>query len=84
MRENKTLRDVVFEVDGKAIIPLYDVPHLLKGMRSNLLTKDFKYTMENKEKCAKWQHISDLYENNPSYKGLKMITKLSFYFIVIK
>lgn len=30
----------VFLVQGQEIIPVYDVPYLLKGLRNNLLTKD--------------------------------------------
>ena len=29
-----------FELDGEEVIPLYDVPHLIKTIRNNLLEKD--------------------------------------------
>lgn len=35
-----------FIVDGQEIIPLYDPPHLLKGMRNNLLNKELHFTVE--------------------------------------
>lgn len=76
-RRNIEFNNSVFEIEGKEIIPLYDVPHLLKGMRNNLLTKNLKFTMDGEVKVAKWEHIMQLYENNPTYKGLKMIKNLT-------
>ncbi|CAG4948422.1 unnamed protein product [Colias eurytheme] len=79
LRKNVSLRTSTFEVDGKQIIPLYDVPHLLKGIRNNLLTKNLKVTIGGEEKIVKWEHITQLYENNPTYKGLKIIKNLTEY-----
>lgn len=39
LRNNKILKHSIFEVEGKTVIPLYDLPHLLKGLRNNLITK---------------------------------------------
>lgn len=77
LRRNECHRDSVFEIDGKQVIPLYDVPHLLKGLRNNLLTKNLKFTIEGQEKIAKWEHITQLYVNNPTYQGLKLIKNLT-------
>lgn len=77
LRKSMTLRHNIFEIEGKGVIPLYDLPHLLKGLRNNLLTKNLKYVMDGKEKVAKWDHIKMLYENNPAYKGLKLIKNLT-------
>ncbi|CAH2088734.1 unnamed protein product [Euphydryas editha] len=77
LKRNEILKHSVFEVEGKCVIPLYDVPHLLKGLRNNLITKNLKYTMDGQEKLAKWEHIKTLYENSPTYKGLKLIKKLT-------
>lgn len=73
LKKNLDLHDAIFEVNGEKIIPLYDVPHLLKGLRNNLMSKDLVYTMENKKRVAKWDHIMQLYNNTPSYKGLRLI-----------
>lgn len=65
LRKGKEWRHEFFDIDGHKIIPLYDVPHLLKGLRNNLLSKDLKYTDfgdNNKEKIAKWQYFEMLYE----------------------
>lgn len=48
-----------FEVEDMEIIPLYDPPHLIKGIRNNLLTKDLIISGENNEpdKIASWDVI---------------------------
>lgn len=76
-KAGKKARDGVFEVDDEEVIPLFDVPHLLKGMRNNLLNKNLKYIMDGTERVAKWDHILKLYENNPTYKGIRLIKKLT-------
>lgn len=76
-RRNIDFNNSVFEIEGKQIIPLYDVPHLLKGMRNNLLTKNLKFKIDGQVKVAKWEHIMQLYENNPTYKGLRIIKNLT-------
>lgn len=60
--ETKEIHKKVFEIDGKEIIPLYDPPHLIKGIRDNLLSKDLKFIIDKKEKLAKWDHILKLYD----------------------
>lgn len=52
-----------FLINNKEIVPLYDVPHLIKGIRNNLLTKDLHYEDEDGvRKVATWKHIVNLYE----------------------
>ncbi|KAF7286869.1 hypothetical protein GWI33_003440 [Rhynchophorus ferrugineus] len=50
-----------FQVNGEKIIPLYDIPHLFKGIRNNLLKKNLYIKLDNKLNIAKWEHIIDLY-----------------------
>ncbi|CAK1597794.1 unnamed protein product [Parnassius mnemosyne] len=64
-------------INDKKIVPLYDPPHLLKGIRNNLLEKNLRYTSDNIEKTAKWNHIKQLHEENPAYKGIRLVPKLS-------
>jgi DNA transposase THAP9 len=66
-----------FEVNDKEIIPLFDPPHLIKGIRNNLLTKDLVCVIDNERKTAKWEHIIQLYDENPSYKGIRLIKNLT-------
>lgn len=62
-RENKCFG---FLVNQEEIIPLYDVPHLFKGLRNNLLEKNLHFKMGNKEMVAKWEHVVTLYNLDAS------------------
>jgi len=42
-----------FDINDEEIIPIFDVPHLLKGLRNNLLTKYLYFTYENKDELDK-------------------------------
>ncbi|KAJ8913343.1 hypothetical protein NQ315_008733 [Exocentrus adspersus] len=50
-----------FILNGQDIIPLYDVPHLFKGLRNNLLTKHLHFKLNGQKKVAKWEHIIQFY-----------------------
>lgn len=43
LRKNKEFKSHAFEVNGQKIFPLFDTPHLLKGIRNNFLQKDIKF-----------------------------------------
>lgn len=77
IRSKKEWKNEMFEVNGDIIIPLFDPPHLIKGIRNNLMTKNLKYKMENKTKVAKWDHILRLHEENPAYKGIRLMKNLT-------
>lgn len=68
-----------FVIGGQEIIPLFDVPHLLKGLRNNLITKDLNFTYENKQKKASWKHVIQFYEfdKDQSTEGDRLVPKLS-------
>lgn len=38
------------------IVPLYDFPHLLKGVGNNLLTKELHFSVDGIQKVASWKH----------------------------
>ncbi|RVE41073.1 hypothetical protein evm_014276 [Chilo suppressalis] len=78
LRNGEELRQNTFVVNESEIIPLYDPPHLLKGIRNNLLNKKLIYTNELGKECtAKWEHLEMLYAENPAYKGLRLVPKLT-------
>lgn len=60
-REGKENELFGFLVNNKEIIPLYDVPHLFKGLRNNLLDKNLHFKIGDKKMVAKWDHIVTLY-----------------------
>jgi len=51
-----------FEIGGHDIVPLYDVPHLLKGLRNNLVSKDLNFEYEGKNHTASLKHIIQFYK----------------------
>lgn len=78
LRKEKEPKSNVILINDQEIIPLYDPPHLLKGIRNNLLNKNLKYTTkEGVTKTAKWSHIQLLYKENPGYKGIRLMPKLT-------
>ena len=54
-------------IDGKEIVHLYDFPHLMKGIRNNLLDKNLHFVQGKKEKIARWSHIEQLYEMDKQF-----------------
>ncbi|KAJ8913375.1 hypothetical protein NQ315_008767 [Exocentrus adspersus] len=51
-----------FEVNGRRIYPIFDPPHLLKGLRNNFIDKSIHFVKDSEIKTAKWEHIQRLYE----------------------
>lgn len=49
LRMGQELRENFFELNGHEIVPIYDPPHLIKGIRNNLLNKDLEYIKNGKE-----------------------------------
>lgn len=77
LRRGEEPKENIIIINGKEIVPLYDPPHLLKGMRNNLLNKDLQFEKDGTIKTAKWSHLRLLLKENPGYKGIKMIPKLT-------
>lgn len=79
VKKNIDKRSFGFEINNQEIVPLYDPPHLLKGIRNNLITKDLSYTMNGTRRTAKWKHIVDFYEIDKCRLdiGERMVPKLT-------
>lgn len=76
-----------YEIRGNIIIHCYDPPHLIKGIRNNLMTKNLKHRittrwnntpagskkniMKQKTRIATWDHVEGLYRST-----LRASTKL--------
>lgn len=59
------------------LVHIYDVPHLMKCIRNNLMTKDLMYDVDGIKKQAKWSHLVELYNVDsltPDYKMLPRLT----------
>ncbi|KAI4463288.1 cramped protein [Holotrichia oblita] len=67
-----------FLIDNTEIVPIYDPPHLLKGIRNNLFDNKciFKWR-NNKTETASWQDIRLLYELEEADQDFKMCNKLT-------
>ena len=56
------MRGEYFTVPGSdEIIPLFDPPHLLKGVRNGLLTHDLVCTIDGEQLTASWRHVQQMY-----------------------
>lgn len=58
-RSNKEYKGGFVEIGDINIFPIFDPPHLMKGVRNNLLTKNLVYEIEGKRKIAKWDVDSE-------------------------
>ena len=57
---------------GEQIVTIFDVPHLLKSIRNNML----KYNVVTGSGVAKWNHVRLLDSANSSLYILLLITKM--------
>lgn len=79
LKKGKTWRHDFFEVNNKQIIPLFDIPHLIKGLRNNLLNKDLQYVdlKDNKQKIVKWEYLQQVYEADKCLGEVKSLHKIT-------
>lgn len=78
LRKGEEPKENIILINSQEVIPLYDPPHLLKGIRNNLLNKNLEYTTKDGvTKTAKWSHLKLLFDENPGYKGIRLIPKLT-------
>ncbi|KAL5246227.1 hypothetical protein ACI65C_013635 [Semiaphis heraclei] len=83
-KHNKEFNGDFYEVEYKfgnstehiKIFHLFDPPHLLKGIRNNLLTKNVSFHMDG-EKIASWCDIIKLYELDSGVQDVKMLPRLT-------
>lgn len=59
------------------LVHIYDVPHLIKCTRNNLITKDLTFNIDGVQKRAKWSHILELYNEDCKIPDCKMLPRLS-------
>ncbi|CAG9783931.1 unnamed protein product [Diatraea saccharalis] len=77
IRQGKEWQKDVLYLYGKKIIPLYDTPHLIKGIRNNLLNKDLYYTVNNQTKTIKWEYFVQIYHADKAQGELRLLNKLT-------
>lgn len=87
VKNNSQYDDQFYEVELQdkqklKLVHIYDVPHLMKCIRNNLLTKKLSYTIGNDTKYAKWSHLEDLYKIDSAVPDCKMLPRLTDQHIV--
>ncbi|KAF5288333.1 hypothetical protein FQR65_LT12067 [Abscondita terminalis] len=81
-KRGQSLEDNVFEVEideniWKRVIPLFDSPHLLKGIRNSLLQNDLEYICKGKKVVAKWCDIKHVWELDSHSSELRTLPRLT-------
>ncbi|KAI4465431.1 thap domain-containing protein 9 [Holotrichia oblita] len=67
-----------FLVDNEEVVPLYDSPHLLKGVRNHLVENNCRFVWRNnKVEVASWNDIRTLYNLDDPDEEFKMCHKLT-------
>ena len=64
-----------FMIGNEEVIPLFDTPHLLKGLRNNLLENDVSFEVNGVKHIASWKDIIKQYELDDA--EVKMLNKLT-------
>jgi len=54
---NEENRTIGFTIKDVEIIPVYDVHHLTKSIRNNILDKDVVFTLNSKDHYESWDYI---------------------------
>jgi DNA transposase THAP9 len=76
-KNGKEWRHDLFRVNGRSVIPIYDAPHLIKGIRNNILSKDLVYTTNHVEKIVKWEYFQQIYATDQTYGELRLLNKIT-------
>lgn len=77
LRQQKEWRSDLIRINGQNIIPLFDTPHLIKGIRNNLITKDLIYFIGNEKKYIKWDYYQMVYVADKMYGELRLLNKIT-------
>lgn len=59
------------------IIPLYDPPHLIKGIRNNLLSNDLEFEEGEERKFASWEIIEQAYHMDLTHSMYRLMPKIT-------
>jgi hypothetical protein len=51
-----------FFIGDNEVLPLFDFPHLLKGIRNNMLNYNVHFKWKGEEEVASWAHVETLYK----------------------
>ena len=68
-------------INNQEITPLYDIPHLIKDIRNNLLTKNLIWETQNKVFMGRWDDIITAYEIDHATGNVRSIPKITKYHV---
>jgi len=81
LRNNIRFKEEFYNVQCGAdilnVVHIYDPPHLLKGVRNNLLNKNVLFTMDGQQMEANWSDITELYELDCKIEDVRMLPRLT-------
>ncbi|KAJ8911915.1 hypothetical protein NQ315_016256, partial [Exocentrus adspersus] len=77
LRNGVTLEENIFEVENRKVVPIFDPPHLIKGMRNNFLKHNVVFKKDGQKYEAKWEHIIQAYKMDPYLGSLRTMPKLT-------
>ncbi|XP_050557997.1 transposable element P transposase isoform X3 [Spodoptera frugiperda] len=77
LRAGEEYNSGAFEVENIKVYPLFDTPHLLKGIRNNLLKKDAKFFQNGEVKWAKWEHLRMLLNVDTGDDEIRLVNKIT-------
>lgn len=63
--------DIFYTIDGKRMVHIYDVPHIFKNIRNNLLASDIEY---EPGKIARWANIIEYFKLDESICSTSHLT----------
>lgn len=71
--------DGYITIKKQDIIPLYDPPYLIKGIRDNLLNNDLEFDREEGEerKFASWEIIEQAYHMDLTHSMYRLMPKIT-------
>ncbi|KAJ8911995.1 hypothetical protein NQ315_003277 [Exocentrus adspersus] len=67
----------IYQVNKQKNIHIYDPPHLLKGIRNNLINKHLIWNKNGVLHTAKWDHIINVYKFDNASGNLRLLPKLT-------
>lgn len=75
--KDENFNEDFFEIDERKVVPLFDPPHLIKGLRNNFIKYNVQFVMDQKTYVAKWEHIVKAYKMDPYLGSLRTMPKLT-------
>ncbi|KAE9523758.1 hypothetical protein AGLY_015818 [Aphis glycines] len=69
--------EVKCDTENLRVIHLYDPPHLLIGIRNNLLNKNVIFNVNGQQKEASWEDVVALYNIDSNIEDVRMLPRLT-------